>query len=116
MNMNEPPSLLRNDVSGGGHWLKVLLVGVTSNRSAIGARVIARYRKPDAGAGGDGAIELLLRERSPPALRTRRRDIRRPDDPMAERRDRDDLEGVEADQLIVVREGSGIQRKQKFGK
>ena len=27
MNMNEPPSLLRNDVSGSGHWLKVLLVG-----------------------------------------------------------------------------------------
>jgi len=23
MNMNEPPSLLRNDVSGGNHWLKV---------------------------------------------------------------------------------------------
>src|SRR3954462_8400134 len=43
MNMNEPPSLLRNDVSGGGHWLKVLLVGTTSNRSAIGARVTARY-------------------------------------------------------------------------
>ena len=43
MNMNEPPSLLRNDVSGTGHWLKVLLVGVTSNRSAIGARVAARY-------------------------------------------------------------------------
>ena len=42
MNMNEPPSLLRNDVSSGGHWLKVLLAGVTSNRSAIGARVIAR--------------------------------------------------------------------------
>src|SRR5207344_1862853 len=43
MNMNEPPSLLCNDVSGGGHWLKVLLAGVTSNRSAIGARVTARY-------------------------------------------------------------------------
>ncbi|HEX9765357.1 MAG TPA: CRTAC1 family protein, partial [Nitriliruptorales bacterium] len=43
MNMNEPPSLLRNDVTGDGHWLKVLLVGVRSNRSAIGARVTARY-------------------------------------------------------------------------
>src|SRR5260221_8511977 len=43
MNMNEPPSLLRNDVSGKGHWLKVLLVGVQSNRSAIGGRVVARY-------------------------------------------------------------------------
>src|SRR5262249_33415034 len=43
MNMNEPPSLLRNDVTGGGHWLKVLLEGTKSNRSAIGARVVARY-------------------------------------------------------------------------
>ena len=43
INMNEPPSLLRNDVTGGGHWLKVKLVGVQSNRSAIGARVTARY-------------------------------------------------------------------------
>src|SRR6266567_3906091 len=43
MNMNEPPSLLRNDVSGGHHWLKVFLVGVQTNRSAIGSRVIARY-------------------------------------------------------------------------
>ena len=38
-NMNEPPSLLRNDVTGGGHWLKVQLEGTKSNRSAIGARV-----------------------------------------------------------------------------
>ena len=43
MNVNEPPSLLRNDVSGGGHWLKVKLVGTKSNRSAIGATVIATY-------------------------------------------------------------------------
>ena len=43
VNMNEPPSLLRNDVTGSGRWLKVLLVGVASNRSAIGARITARY-------------------------------------------------------------------------
>ena len=43
MNMNEPPSLLRNDVTGDNHWLKVKLIGTKSNRSAIGARVTARY-------------------------------------------------------------------------
>jgi len=43
MNMNEPPSLLRNDLSGGNHWLKVRLIGTASNRSAIGSRVVARY-------------------------------------------------------------------------
>ena len=32
-------SLLRNDLSGEAHWLKVLLVGTVSNRSAIGAQV-----------------------------------------------------------------------------
>jgi len=43
VNLNEPPSLLRNDVSGDRRWVKVRLVGARSNRSAIGARVIARY-------------------------------------------------------------------------
>jgi hypothetical protein len=43
INLNEPPSLLRNDVTGKNHWLKVKLVGTQSNRSAIGARVIAKY-------------------------------------------------------------------------
>lgn len=45
VNLNEPPSLLRNDVSGSNHWLKVKLVGTKSNRSAIGARVLVRYGK-----------------------------------------------------------------------
>jgi hypothetical protein len=39
MNMNEPPSLLRNDYAGGNHWLAVALAGTRSNRSAIGAIV-----------------------------------------------------------------------------
>ena len=43
VNLNEPPSLLRNDVSGKGNWLKVKLEGVKSNRSAIGARVLVHY-------------------------------------------------------------------------
>ncbi len=53
VNMNEPPSLLRNDVTGTNHWLKVKLIGVKSNRSAIGARVIAHY------GGRQQAQELL---------------------------------------------------------
>jgi hypothetical protein len=40
VNLNEPPSLLRNDVTGNNSWLKVKLIGTKSNRSAIGARVI----------------------------------------------------------------------------
>jgi hypothetical protein len=41
--MNEAPSLLRNDVKGKHHWLKVKLIGTKSNRSGIGARVLVRY-------------------------------------------------------------------------
>ena len=43
VNMNEPPSLLRNDLKPGQNWLKVKLEGVKSNRSAIGARVMVHY-------------------------------------------------------------------------
>ena len=43
MNVNEPPTLLRNDAPPGNHWIKIRLEGVKSNRSAIGARVVARY-------------------------------------------------------------------------
>ena len=43
INLNEPPSLLRNDVKGSHNWIKVKLLGVSSNRSAIGARVIVHY-------------------------------------------------------------------------
>ncbi|MGH9743524.1 MAG: CRTAC1 family protein, partial [Candidatus Acidiferrum sp.] len=43
INMNEPPSLLRNDMRGKQNWIKVKLEGVKSNRSAIGARVLAHY-------------------------------------------------------------------------
>ena len=45
VNLNEPPSLLRNDIAGKNHWLKVKLIGTKSNRSAIGARVLVRYGK-----------------------------------------------------------------------
>jgi hypothetical protein len=40
VNLNEPPSLLRNDLSGTQNWIKIKLEGVKSNRSAIGARVL----------------------------------------------------------------------------
>jgi hypothetical protein len=43
MNINEPPSLLRNDAPASNRWIKIRLEGVKSNRSAIGARVLARY-------------------------------------------------------------------------
>ena len=40
MNMNAAPSLLRNDAHANRGWLTIKLVGVVSNRSAIGSTVI----------------------------------------------------------------------------
>ena len=38
-NMNEPPSLLRNEYAGGNHWIALRLEGTISNRAALGATV-----------------------------------------------------------------------------
>jgi len=57
MNMNEPPSLLRNDYSGGNGWVEVLLEGRASNRSAIGATVIVT-------AGGKRQARAVLSQSS----------------------------------------------------
>jgi hypothetical protein len=39
MNMNEPPSLLRNEYSGPNNWIEVRLEGTRSNRAGLGATV-----------------------------------------------------------------------------
>lgn len=39
LNMNDPPSLLRNDGGNRNNWITLKLTGTDSNRSAIGARV-----------------------------------------------------------------------------
>jgi len=110
-NMNEPPSLLRNDVSGGGHWLKVLLVGTASNRSAIGARVTATY-------GSRTQVQDVTAQSSFYSVNDRRLhfglgaattadlSIRWPNG------NTEPIAGVKAGQLVVVREGAGILRAQ----
>jgi hypothetical protein len=40
MNMNEPPSLLRNEAAKTNNWLTLKLKGTKSNRTALGARVV----------------------------------------------------------------------------
>jgi hypothetical protein len=113
MNMNEPPSLLRNDTSGGNRWLKVLLVGVESNRSAIGATVIVSY-------GDRRQAQSVLAQSSYLSVNDRRLhfglgseekasvEIRWPNG-RVER-----LADVASDRLVVIREGAGIVRAVTF--
>jgi hypothetical protein len=114
MNMNAPPSLLRNDVSGKGHWLKVLLAGTRSNASAIGARVTARY-------GGRTQAQDVAAQSSFYSANDRRLHfglgtatsadltIRWPNGNLEE------IRNLAADHLVVIREGAGVVRRQKFG-
>jgi hypothetical protein len=107
VNLNEPPSLLRNDLTGTGHWLKVKLVGTRSNRSAIGARVTARY------AGKIQAQEVLSQSSfysvNDPRLHFglgeaafADLEIRWPSG------DRENLTRVAANRFLTIREGAGI--------
>ena len=57
MNMNEPPSLLRNDYDGGNGWLALRLEGTRSNRAGIGATVIVT-------AGGRRQARAVLSQSS----------------------------------------------------
>ncbi len=113
MNMNEPPSLLRNDVARERHWLKVLLEGTSTNRSAIGSRVTAQYgdrrqaqevtaqtsfysandRRLHFGLGAETTANLTVRWTNGAT---------------------ESIRDVAADQLVVIREGLGIVRKLKF--
>jgi len=107
VNLNEPPSLLRNDLKGSHHWLKIKLIGTKSNRSAIGARVLAHYGKRTQaqtvlsqssfystndsrlhfGLGPEILVDLEIHW--PNGLQEK-------------------LKGIAADQLIAIKEGIGI--------
>jgi hypothetical protein len=57
MNMNEPPSLLRNEYAGGNAWVEVALEGTKANRSAIGATILVT-------AGGRTQARAVLSQSS----------------------------------------------------
>jgi hypothetical protein len=113
VNLNEPPSLLRNDVSGTHRWLKVLLVGKTSNRSAIGAQVIATY-------GGRKQVQAVLAQSSYLSVNDRRLHFGLGEAASADlvirwpNGGRESIAGVAADQLIVVQEGEGVIRSERL--
>ena len=110
VNMNEPPSLLRNDVTGSNRWLKVLLEGTVSNRSAIGALVIAT-------CGNRKQAQAVLAQSSYLSVSDRRLhfglgaatsatlEIRWPSGA------KETFPDVPANQLVKIREGYGIVEK-----
>jgi|SRR5580658_800103 hypothetical protein len=115
VNMSEIPSLLRNDMRGNNHWLKVKLVGTKSNRSAIGARVLAHYGKKIQAqevlsqssfySSNDPRLHFGLGPETSADL-----DIRWPSGL------RETFKAVPANQIITIKEGTGAATGEKSDK
>ena len=116
MNMGEAPSLLRNELKNDTQWIKVLLEGTKSNRSAIGATVAIQ-------AGGVAQTDAVLSQSSfisqndrrlhfglGPASRVDRFQVRWPSGVGEE------FPGSAADRLVVLVEGSGVPKPVTLGK
>jgi enediyne biosynthesis protein E4 len=113
INLNEPPSLLRNDLKSSYNWIKILLVGTQSNRSAIGSRVIARY-------GGKVQAQCITGQSSFYSVNDRRLHFGLGDAKTVDIEAHwtnggvEKLAAVSACQLLVIQEGRGIVRSEKW--
>jgi len=113
MNLNEPPTLLRNDVSPTQHWLKVRLIGVHTNRSAIGARVVVETSTAT-------QTQELLSQSSFLSANDPRLHFGLGKELSATVRVRwtggawESLGRVAADQLVTVKEGKGIVSQERW--
>lgn len=107
INMNEPPSLLRNDCDPAQHWIKIKLLGTKSNRSAIGARVLMHY-------GGKTQVQPVVSQSSYYSCNDSRLhfglgSIKSVDiDVYWPSGGHDVVKAVPADQLVTIQEGKGI--------
>jgi hypothetical protein len=113
MNVNEPPTLLRNDAPAENHWIKIRLEGTKSNRSGIGARVLARY-------GGKIQAQELLSQTSYLSASDPRLHFGLGASATADIEVHWPLGAIEkypalaAGQLVTIREGEGIVKGRPF--
>jgi enediyne biosynthesis protein E4 len=115
MNINEPPSLLRNDVTGSAHWLKLKLVGTHSNKSAIGAVVTAIYAgrtQSQAVMASSGYLSCNDRRLhfGLGAVAAADIEIAWPNG------GHETLKGLRANRLYTVKEGTGVIGEERFGR
>jgi hypothetical protein len=115
-NMHDVPTLLHNCAAPRGHALAVQLLGTRSNRSGIGARVtvhVAGRRLIDeVRSGGSFCSQNDVRIHVGLGAHTRadRVEVAWPSGAA------DTVTGVEGDQLVVIREGSGVVQRKPFAR
>jgi hypothetical protein len=115
MNMNDKPSLWRNDSSDSNGSILMKLIGTRSNRSAIGARVrvvTAGHTQMDEVHSGDSLMsmsDLRLHFGVGPAQKLDLLEVRWPATGLVER-----FTNVGVNQIIYIQEGGGITRREQF--
>jgi hypothetical protein len=113
-NMNEPPSLLRNDCRSGNHWLKVKCLGLKSNCTGIGARVRvvtgshSQIAEVMSGSSYISQNDFRLHFGLGKSSHADRIEVRWPSGII------DSVTQVEANQLIFIQEGRGMIRATRF--
>jgi hypothetical protein len=119
--VNDFPQLIRCDSHTGNNWIKVRTIGTKSNRSGIGARIkcvtaVAGESKPHeqieevrSGGGYFSQSDLRVHFGLGRATKVDLLEIRWPSGQV------DTLKDIQPNQLIFVKEGSGIARTMQFG-
>jgi len=111
-NMNEVPSLLRNDGGNYNNWIKVKLIGTKCNRTAIGARVrvvTGNHSQLDEVHSGTSVLsqsDLRLHFGVGQAKKIDRLEVQWPTTQKVET-----FTDLDPNQILVIKEGSGITQK-----
>jgi enediyne biosynthesis protein E4 len=116
MNMNEPPSLLRNEYidkpkGEKNNWVKVKLIGTKSNRSAIGARVQVKSglhlqtQEVTSQSSYYSHNDLRLHFGLGPGAKAAQLEIRWPSGQV------ETIKDVAVNQIVTIKEGSGLVKK-----
>jgi hypothetical protein len=116
INMNEPPSLLRNDSHSGNNWLKVQCIGTKSNRSAIGARVrvvSGRHAQMNEVMSGSSYLSQNDFRLHFGLGRAKHADVVEVRWPLGLV---ESFQNIEANLLVVLQEGHGILRRERLGR
>ena len=109
LNMNDPPSLLRNDGGNRQNWIKIKLIGTKCNRTAIGARVrviTGKHTQMDEVHSGSSVMsqcDLRLHFGVGKAQIVDIIEVKWPTTQKIEK-----FAQVKANQIITIREGSGV--------
>jgi len=109
LNMNDRPSLLRNDGGNQKNWIKIKLIGTKANRTAIGARVRVttgthiQMDEVHSGSSVMSQCDLRLHFGLGKSQTVDLLEVKWPTTQKVER-----FRQVKANQILTIREGSGI--------